>query len=205
MCPAVKSERTRKRILESAALELRSSGYSGMRLVEVARRASMKTGSLYYHFESREALVQAVLAEGMSRTHKHVVDRLRAEPSANPIDRLTVAITAHVELLHQLGDFASASTRTIGQLPAELRVEHDVAEAAYAKLWDDLLHGALKAGLIRDDVQVEITRRLVLGVLNSTAEWTDGVLVESPDLAHAVVDLVIGGIAARRRDSVVNG
>jgi TetR/AcrR family transcriptional regulator, cholesterol catabolism regulator len=169
-----------------------------MRLVAVAERAEMKTGSLYYHFESREALVQAVLAEGISRTHHHVAERLAALPSTDPIDRIAAAITAHVEILHLISDFASASTRNVGQLPEELRIAHLDAQTAYGRLWRTLFDDAAKAGLIRSDLPLGATRMLVIGMLNWTTEWFGEGELSQAELAHAAVDLVIGGIAARR-------
>jgi hypothetical protein len=129
-----------------------------------------------------------------------VADQLKSETSHNPIDLLATAISAHVEILLQLGDFASASSRTMNQLPIELRAEHEAAQASYASLWDDLLRSALTSGSIRDDVDVDVARKLILGAINSTVEWFDESPMESSELAHTVVDLVIGGIAARRRE-----
>jgi AcrR family transcriptional regulator len=56
--------RTRRRILDAAAEVFSEQGY-GARLSDIAERAGMKTGSLYYHFDSREDLVAEVLRLGI--------------------------------------------------------------------------------------------------------------------------------------------
>jgi TetR/AcrR family transcriptional regulator, cholesterol catabolism regulator len=172
-----------------------------MRLVAVAERAQMKTGSLYYHFESREALVQAVIAEGMIRTHRHVADRLGELEGADPIDRIAAAIAAHIEVLHLFGDFASATTRNVGQLPEELRSEHQEGQRSYSKVWKDLLEDAAKAGLLRDDVPLSAVRMLTMGMLSWTTEWFGEGEMTQEELGHAAIDLVIGGIAKPRRSA----
>ena len=87
-----KADVTRESILDAAAATFRTRGYSGARLRDIAARIGMKAGSLYYHFESRDTLVEAVMALGVGRTHEAVLGRLRSLPAeANPLDRLRAA------------------------------------------------------------------------------------------------------------------
>src|SRR5271154_5122899 len=53
-----KAQITRRLILEAAAALFREKGYAEVSLREIAQAAGMKTGSLYYHFESKESLVE---------------------------------------------------------------------------------------------------------------------------------------------------
>jgi AcrR family transcriptional regulator len=70
-----KSELTRQRILDAAAKVFRSNGYSGARLSDIAALAGIQTGSMYYHFDSREALVEEVLHLGIAVACEHAHDR----------------------------------------------------------------------------------------------------------------------------------
>jgi AcrR family transcriptional regulator len=70
-----KSARTRRRILDAAAEVFSEQGY-GARLSDIADRAAMKTGSLYYHFDSREDLVAEVLALGIDGSWDQVASAL---------------------------------------------------------------------------------------------------------------------------------
>ena len=65
MTQQTKSDRTRQRILDAAAVCFSESGYSGVTLRDIADRANMKAGSLYYHFHSKENLVEEVLCVGV--------------------------------------------------------------------------------------------------------------------------------------------
>ena len=55
----------RKQILDAAAKVLARRGYVGTQLSEIAEEAGTQSGSLYYHFESREDLIEEVLHEGV--------------------------------------------------------------------------------------------------------------------------------------------
>src|SRR5471030_1580798 len=79
-----KSEITRQRILDAAARVFSEQGYSGTRLTDIAARAGMKAGSLYYHFDSRETLIDAVMQVGTRRTHTAALEKLRVLPAGTP-------------------------------------------------------------------------------------------------------------------------
>jgi AcrR family transcriptional regulator len=90
----------RQSILDAAAEVLAARGYSGTTLTEVAELAGTQPGSLYYHFESREALITEVLLKGISAVNDHVVSVVKALPkSAPPADRLEAAIRGHLDIV----------------------------------------------------------------------------------------------------------
>ena len=61
---ASKSEATRQSILHAAAGLFRQQGYAAVSLRDIAEAVGMKTGSLYYHFSSKESLVEEILSLG---------------------------------------------------------------------------------------------------------------------------------------------
>ena len=58
-------ESGRVRIIDEAAALFLERGYAATSLRGIAAAAGMKAGSLYYHFESKEALFQAILRRGL--------------------------------------------------------------------------------------------------------------------------------------------
>ncbi len=57
---------SRKRILTAARSVFAERGFFACRVADVARRAGMSPGNIYWHFESKEAILQAILAEGFA-------------------------------------------------------------------------------------------------------------------------------------------
>ena len=60
-----KGGRTRKRLLDAAAAEVARCGVAGTSINAIAAAAGLKTGSIYFHFESKDRLVEAMLEQGL--------------------------------------------------------------------------------------------------------------------------------------------
>ncbi len=61
----LKSDRTRQRILDTAAQEFRRRGYAGTKVNDIAAAANMRAASIYYYFESKDQLFEEVLEIGL--------------------------------------------------------------------------------------------------------------------------------------------
>jgi AcrR family transcriptional regulator len=55
--------RTRQKLTDAAAVLIAEKGVSGLRIQEITERADVALGSFYNHFESKEDLVEAVVAD----------------------------------------------------------------------------------------------------------------------------------------------
>src|SRR3954471_3644005 len=75
-----KSDATRQRILDAAALVLSRQGFAGTKLSDIAAEARLKVATLYYYYESREALVEAVMVTGSEHVRRHTLAALAALP-----------------------------------------------------------------------------------------------------------------------------
>lgn len=170
--PGRKALATRARILDAAAQVIRTRGYADTRLADVAAAAGTQTGSLYYHFKTREELVEEML----DITHERITGFVRRRvaslpPDSTTFDRLAEAFTAHLEVVLDLSDYTGASFRTIGQVPEEIRRRRLHQEAEYADFWDALLLDARTAGEIRPELDTTMARQFVLGAMNSAPAW----------------------------------
>jgi TetR/AcrR family transcriptional regulator, cholesterol catabolism regulator len=65
---STKGDRTRRRLLDAAAAKLAQVGPAGVSLAGIAATAGLKTGSIYFHFASKDELIATVLAEGLRQT-----------------------------------------------------------------------------------------------------------------------------------------
>ena len=192
-----KAEATRQSIVEAAARVFRRDGYSGARLSDIAAEIGMKAGSLYYHFDSREALVEAVMEMGTKRTHEAVTERLRALPEgADHLTRLEAAIETHLVMVLAQEDIASATTKLISQVPPQIRDKLIAGQRAYGALWRSLLVAARKSGAIRSDVDLSVVRMSIMGALNWAADWYKPGRLTPKEIARDIAAMVLGGLAA---------
>jgi len=187
-----KSARTRARILDAAAHVLSSKGFAGTRLSDVADYAELQAPAIYYYFRSREELIEEVMYCGIAELRKHVQDALDdLPPQTSPLERIMVAVEAHLRHELEISDYATASIRNSGQIPEHLRTRQLKEETAYGRVWRRLFDNALTDGQIRTDLDPRYAQLLVLGALNWAAEWrdprrdaVDGIVVNAQSLVR---------------------
>ena len=165
---------TRSDVLRAAAKLFRNQGYAATTLRQIAEAVDVKAGSIYYHFDSKEQILDEVLDTGIRVVMNEVRTRLDALPAEAPCRRrIEAAIEGHLVGMLQHGDFTSANIRIYGQIPAGPKKRHRAVRAAYANYWDQLLAECQGKGGLRADVSVSVLRLFVVGALNWTVEWFD--------------------------------
>jgi len=106
------------RILDAAAQTFRRKGYAGTTLNEIAKVADMQAGSLFYHFASKDELLEEVLDIGMRRVHEAVEDsQARLADDVPHRERIRAAVEAHFATLLKHGDYTSANVPQMFSLP----------------------------------------------------------------------------------------
>lgn len=167
-----KSTGTRKRILDAAAQVLSSKGYAGMRLSEVAEVAGLQAPAIYYYFPSREDLIEEVMWAGLADMRQHLSDTLdQMAPDAPAMERIMVAVEAHLRHVLEISDYTTASIRNAGQVPDGIRKRHLKEEKEYGEIWRRLISEAVDDGDIRSDLDPYVAQMLVLGSLSWAVEW----------------------------------
>lgn len=167
-----RGESKRQQILDAAAKVLARRGYAATQLSEIAQQAETQPGSLYYHFESREDLIEEVLRQGVTLSFARavaVVDSLPAGASA--LDRLAAALRAHLKFQLVESDYARAAVRSIGQYPEDMWSRVNAKFRAYGKFFDRMIAAAVKAGELDPAVDRSALRMLILGAANWAPEW----------------------------------
>lgn len=196
-----RGELKRKQILDAAAKVLARRGYIGTQLSEIAEQAGTQSGSLYYHFESREELIEEVLHEGVRLSFaraRAVVEAM--QPEATPLDRLTAALRAHLKFQLVESDYARAVSRSIGQSPEQMWKRVNDKFRAYGKFFDDLIRAAMKSGEIDPRLDRSALRMLLIGAANYTPEWyRRGGSSSVDEVADLLVRLVLRGVGTARK------
>lgn len=193
--PDLKSTRTRARIVRSAAEAIAEKGYASTSLADIARRADLKVGSLYYHFAAKDELVAEVIRTGTREVHDSVVAAIDTAKSDSPVDRIRVAITAHLQGILAEGSHARANLRSYGQFPPKLAALHRQVERAYGALWRTLLEDAVASGDIRSDLDPAAMRLMLIGALNWSVEWFDvGGALTPAELGQNYATMILDGL-----------
>ena len=98
---------SRRKIVEAAAALMAERGFAGTSIAAVSHRSGLPSGSIYWHFESKEALLGAVVEEGARRWFDALpgTDSLPADPAeraAALLEAVVASLEQHPEFLRLL-------------------------------------------------------------------------------------------------------
>ncbi|MBX3597702.1 MAG: TetR family transcriptional regulator [Rhizobiaceae bacterium] len=193
-----KADITRVRILDAAAHVFRQKGYALTRISDIAKLARTQSSSIYYHFESREAIVEEVLRIANGRTRERVINAIGALPrDASVRDRIGAAIHGHLEIVLAGDHYIAAHIRIFDQLPADLRKRFLRVLDENAELWRTLLNEAQSEGMIRSDLDLSVIRQLLIGMMNWSVEWYRVGRLSPPQIADQIAVLFFDGVTKR--------
>jgi AcrR family transcriptional regulator len=182
--PAVRKTRTdaarnRERILGVAKEAFARSG-ANTSLDDVARQAGVGAGTLYRHFPTRDALLEAVY-------HTEVTKLAAAERELSaklpPVEALRAWMMLFVDYIAEKHIIASALNTFVGG-PSKL---YESSRAQVTGAIEALVKRAIKSGDIRKDLDAFDLLRALIGVSNvaSAPDWQQS--------AKRLVDILILG------------
>jgi len=170
--PMKKSDITRRRVLEVTSDLFRRNGYQATSMRDIATALGMKSGSLYYYYESKEALLAAILNDNIDATRaglKQMVADLPADATAR--QKFEAAIAASVKTISQAGDMAVVSAQTLSFLQEPEYSEQSEHRRAYNQFWRDIIIEGKEKGEIRKDLPDAVASMAIVGALTFVAEW----------------------------------
>jgi TetR/AcrR family transcriptional regulator, cholesterol catabolism regulator len=163
----------RQQLLVSAARLFRRKGFGATSTRDIAAAAGMRSGSPFYHFKSKAALLYAVMEEGMRSAiarQQQALRRAEAEPSDT--DRLRILIRNHFDVLLGPGsDFIPVMLYEARSITPRQRAALAQLQSEYEASWIPVLDALHACGRLRADVK--LARLLMFGALNWSAQWYD--------------------------------
>ena len=178
------------RILAVAASLIRERSFEAVSLRDIARRANIPLGSIYYHFRTKEELFADVYEEGMRRLRKSL-DEAVAQV-VDPWARFERACATHLANLCGGDDFTAVSipTQVPGTSPAiSSRIQ------SLNDDYEDIFRHLVQALDIRPGLSTSLLRLQVLGALNWTTVWYQPGKISPSDIATQFVAMIRYGAA----------
>jgi len=172
-------------IMTVAAGMFREPGYDAISLRDIARAAKIPVGSLHYHFNSKEELLEQVYREGQRR----LVAAVEAAISGahQPIERLRAACTAHLRAMCGDDDFlAAAILLKIPNVGPRTRKALLQMNRAYEAIFRRLIT-ALE---LPPDISPSLLRLLLLGALNWTQTWYKPGKARPDEIARTLIEML---------------
>jgi AcrR family transcriptional regulator len=156
------AQRNYQRLLSAANEAFADHGADDASLEEIARRAGVGIGTLYRHFPTRQALLEAVYRDQVEALRVRAVDLLQ---SGAPGEALAIAPDEALAIwLRALVDFGRTKRSLASALLATLDKESELLSSSGAVMRESataLLTRAQQAGLVRADASASDLLRLV--------------------------------------------
>jgi len=191
----------RRRILDVAAALFLERGYAGTSLREIAGEVGMKTGSLYYHFASKDVLLQTILQRGIEVMVAAFREADRATRGASGRSRFAAHVRAHLAALFEHGPYTAAHVTTFRTAPPSVCEAIVPQRDAYEAMWSGLLDEFKAEGELAADVPVGLSRLTLFGSMNSAVEWFDPERGNLDSFADAIVRQFWVGLCGRGEPS----
>ncbi|HEV3037814.1 MAG TPA: TetR/AcrR family transcriptional regulator [Candidatus Angelobacter sp.] len=177
--PRTDAQRNRERILKVAKEAFTRSGANAS-LDDVAKEAGVGAGTLYRHFPTRDALIEAVYRTEVEKLA--AAERKFAETMA-PIEALRAWMLLFVDYIAAKQIIAPALNTLVGG-PSKL---YEGSRSQIQGAIEALVRHAIKSGDIRKDLDPFDLLRALIGVSNvaSSPDWQQS--------ARRLVDILITG------------
>lgn len=174
----------RHQLLTAAARLFRLQGFDATSTRDIAAAVGMHSGSPFYHFKSKDALLFAVMEEGMhaaiarqAQALQGADDTALAAPggavlTAEPLTQIRRLIRAHFDTLLGPGnDFVPVMLYEHRSLSKVQSAALAKLQMSYESVWTPVLEALHASGHLL--APVKLTRLLLLGALNWSVQWFD--------------------------------
>ncbi len=177
--------RNRERLV-AAALQAFSSGRENVTLEAIAKQAGVGIGTLYRHFPTREALVEAAYRNELEQLRASVDDLLASHEPDLALRTWMDRFADYVAAKRGMADALRAIVASGAIRSSDTR---DTLTAAIRRLLD----AGTAAGTIRNDVTAEDLLATLTGILLASGAPEDRAQ------AGRMLDLVMDGLRTRKR------
>ncbi|EXG82402.1 TetR/AcrR family transcriptional regulator [Cryptosporangium arvum] len=191
-----KSLGRRSELLAIAAEMFATRGYAQTTVRDIGDAAGILSGSLYHHFDSKEAMLDEILRDFMGSLHSAFA-AIAAEEEG-PRQVLEGLIRYSIATIHDR-PHAVALYQNESSLLAHLPDFSYVAQisADIAKIWLDVLAAGREAGTFRRDLEPGIAYRFIRDSVWGSVRWysPDGAL-DHETVAEQYQKMLFGGLLA---------
>ncbi|WP_176594244.1 TetR/AcrR family transcriptional regulator [Sphingobium sp. EM0848] len=183
----------RRAILDTAAAMFAEKGFVGTNLQDIADAFGMSRPGLYYHFPSKEKLLEAIIEE-LTLSAERQLTQIAQDKDGEPEEtlRLVVQATTLWLLDHQI--YFRLLDRAESDLPEELKASNEASKRKNLEYFVGVIERGIATGKFRP-VDPHIAALAIAGMRNWAAWWysADGRLT-AQEIAEIISDLAVRSV-----------
>jgi AcrR family transcriptional regulator len=189
------SNERRAELLETAARVFAEKGFAHSTVRDIGDECGILSGSLYYHFTSKDAMLLEVLESALDRLLvEYTTVRDQAGGAEHRLARLFEVALQFI--VHQPHAAMILQTEFERLKPLEIFAPLMQRHSEIRTVWLDVLRQGVDEGVLREDIEMDLAYRVLLGAVLSTVHWFDPTGHYSVEtVAKTQTTILINGLA----------
>ena len=184
----------RDELLAIAARLFADKGFKNTTVRDIADAAGILSGSLYHHFDSKESMVDEILRTFQEDLFGQYDDILASD--AEPLAKLEQAVRVSFEAIDEHHDEVAIFQNDAAYLLTFDRFSYLADRNRQSReVWLTLLRSGIDAGVLRDDLDLELTYRFIRDTVWVAVSWyRPGGRRTHTEIARQYLSILLEGI-----------
>ncbi|MEU2234018.1 MULTISPECIES: TetR/AcrR family transcriptional regulator [Streptomyces] len=187
---------TRTKLYEAAVTLIAEQGFSATTVDEIAERAGVAKGTVYYNFKSKTELFEELLRHGVSLLAASLRSAAEetAERGGSRVDALDAMIRAGLVFIDRYPAFTQLYVAELWRTGRAWNSTLLVVRQEAVAVVEDVLREGVAAGELSDEIDVQLTASALVGmVLVAALDWQAFQSERSLDDVHAALSRLLHG------------
>ena len=194
---------TRAKLYEAAVTLIAEQGFSATTVDEIAERAGVAKGTVYYNFKSKTELFEELLRFGvglLTASLQQAADET-AERGGSRIEALDAMIRAGLVFIDRYPAFTQLYVAELWRTNRAWQSTLLVVRQQAVAVVETVLREGVEAGELSEESDVPLTAAALVGmVLVAALDWQAFQRERSLDDVHGALSLLLHGRVSGRRD-----
>ena len=185
----------REELLAIAARLFAEKGFRNTTVRDIADAAGILSGSLYHHFDSKESMVDEILSTFQEELFGQY-DAILAASDLDPLAKLEQAVLVSFEAIDKHHDEVAIFQNDAAYLLTFDRFAYlGERNQQSREVWLALLQNGIDAGVLRDDLDLELTYRFIRDTVWVAVSWyRPGGRRTDAEIAKQYLSILLEGI-----------
>lgn len=189
-------EATRQKLYEAAVTLIAEQGFSATTVDEIAERAGVAKGTVYYNFASKSVLFEELLRHGVGLLTESLRDAAEQTDLAGgtKVDALDAMIRAGLGFIARYPAFTQLYVAELWRTNRAWQSTLMVVRQQVVAVIEDVLRTGVANGEFSDEIDIPLTAAALVGmVLVAALDWQSFQPERSLDDVHAALSRLLQG------------
>ncbi|KOU40070.1 TetR/AcrR family transcriptional regulator [Streptomyces sp. WM6378] len=198
---STRRQATRQKLYEAAVTLIAEQGFSATTVDEIAERAGVAKGTVYYNFKSKTELFEELLRHGvglLTASLQAAADET-AGRGGTKVEALDAMIRAGLDFIHRYPAFTQLYVAELWRTNRAWQSTLLVVRREAVAVVETVLRDAVAAGELSEEIDIPLTAAALVGmVLVAALDWQAFQSERSLDDVHAALSRLLHGRVSGR-------